>query len=142
MPARKGYEDEFEGRGDSRGLQAAGRLSGRPEADQEKSGERRPMAPDELSVLTVCGVGMGSSLILRMTAEKVFAQLGLKAHVLATDVSSAMSMHPDIVIGQSMHTSEFQGKAPIVISVDNFLSEEELRTKLLVALEGLGWLAA
>jgi PTS system ascorbate-specific IIB component len=97
---------------------------------------------DELSVVTVCGVGMGSSLIMRMTAEKVFAKLGLKAHVLATDVSSAMSMRPDIVIGQAMHTPEFEGKAPIVISVDNFVSEEEMRTKLLVALEGLGWLAA
>ena len=30
---------------------------------------------DELQVLTVCGVGMGSSLILRMTAEVVSAYL-------------------------------------------------------------------
>ena len=96
----------------------------------------------ELEVVTVCGVGMGSSLIMRMTAEKVFEELGIEAHVLATDVSSALGMHPDIVIGQSMHTSEFAGKAPIVIAVDNFVAKEEMRSKLIAALEGAGWLAA
>jgi PTS system ascorbate-specific IIB component len=97
---------------------------------------------DEFEVVTVCGVGMGSSLILRMTAEDVFDQLGLRAHVTATDVSSALGMPADIVIGQAMHTSEFEGRAPIVISVDNFVDPAELRTKLVAALESAGWLAA
>lgn len=97
---------------------------------------------DELQVVTVCGVGMGSSLIMRMTAEKVLEELGLHAHVQAMDVSSALGMHPDIVIGQSMHTPQFEGKAPIVIAIDNFIDKEELRTKLLIAMEGIGWLAA
>lgn len=97
---------------------------------------------DELSVLTVCGVGMGTSLILRMTAEKVFDKLGLRARVVATDVSSAIGMHPDIVIGQAMHTPEFEGRAPVVVSVDNFLSEDEMRDKLVPAMKGQGWLAA
>src|SRR5919106_5054420 len=89
----------------------------------------------ELEVVTVCGVGMGSSLILRMTAEKVFDELGLHGRFLATDVSSALGMHPDIVIGQAMHTSEFEGKAPIVISIDSFIDKEELKTKLVAAME-------
>jgi PTS system ascorbate-specific IIB component len=97
---------------------------------------------DDFEVVTVCGVGMGTSLILRMTAESVFEQLGLQAHVTATDVSSALGMHPDIVIGQAMHTSEFEGRAPIVVAVDNFVNKEEMRTKLLAALEKQGWLAA
>lgn len=96
---------------------------------------------EELDVVTVCGVGMGSSLILRMTAEKAFAELGLRARFLATDVSSALGMRPDVVIGQEMHTSEFEGKAPIVITVDNFLDAEEVKTKLAAAMERLGWAA-
>jgi ascorbate PTS system EIIB component len=60
--------------------------------------------PDPLQVLTVCGVGMGSSLMLRMTAEDVFKRLGVRAKVEATDVSSARSMSPDVIIGQGMHT--------------------------------------
>jgi PTS system ascorbate-specific IIB component len=97
---------------------------------------------EELEVVTVCGVGMGTSLILRMTAESVFQQLGLDAHVTATDVSSALGMHPDIVIGQAMHTPEFEGRAPIVVAVDNFIDKDEMRTKLVQALETQGWLVA
>jgi PTS system ascorbate-specific IIB component len=97
---------------------------------------------EELEVVTVCGVGMGTSLILRMTAESVFKDLGVRAHVTAMDVSSALGMHPDIVIGQSMHTSEFEGRAPIVVAVDNFIDKEEMRSKLAAALEEEGWLAA
>lgn len=97
---------------------------------------------DELEVLTVCGVGMGTSLILRMTAEEVFKQLGLRAHVTATDVSSAHGMKADIVIGQEMHTPELEGQFPIVVAVANFLSKDEMKAKLVAAMESAGWMAA
>jgi ascorbate PTS system EIIB component len=95
---------------------------------------------EELRVLTVCGVGMGSSLILRMTAEKVFDDLGLRARVEATDTSSARSMQADVIIGQAMHTAELEGVAPAVVSVDNFLDTESLRERLVSRLMELGWL--
>lgn len=94
---------------------------------------------DELQVLTVCGVGMGSSLILRMTAEEVFKQLGLHAHVTATDVSSARGMPADMLIAQEMHAMEFEGKVPIVISVTSFLDKDEMRDKIVAAMEAAGW---
>lgn len=96
---------------------------------------------EELQVLTVCGVGMGSSLILRMTAEEVLKELGLWARVTATDTSSARSMPADVILGQGMHTTEFLGQAPAVITVDNFLDREELKRKLADRFEELGWLA-
>jgi PTS system ascorbate-specific IIB component len=97
---------------------------------------------EELEVLTVCGVGMGTSLIMRMTAEDVFKQLGLRAHVLATDVSSARGMAADIVIGQAMHTEEFVGKVPVVVTIANFIDKTEMRDKILAGLEAAGWKAA
>ena len=97
---------------------------------------------DELEVLTVCGVGMGTSLILRMTAEEVFKQLGLRAHVTATDVSSARGMRADILIGQEMHTGDFIGHVPIVITVANFLDKDEMRNKIVHEMEAAGWMAA
>lgn len=95
---------------------------------------------DELRVLTVCGVGMGSSLILRMTAEEVFRDLGLRARVEATDTSSARSMPADIIIGQALHTAEFEDVAPAVIPVDNFLDTAALKQQLVARLTELGWL--
>ena len=95
---------------------------------------------EDLEVLTVCGVGMGTSLIMRMTAEEVFKDLGIRAHVLATDVSSARGMHADLLIGQAMHTSEFVGReGPVVVTVDNFIDKTEMRAKILAGLEAAGW---
>jgi PTS system ascorbate-specific IIB component len=95
---------------------------------------------DELEVLTVCGVGMGSCLILRMTAEEVFKQLDLRAHVTATDVLSARGMKADILIAQELHTPEFEGRVPIVIAVTNFIDKDEMRRKLIAAMEAAGWM--
>jgi len=97
---------------------------------------------DELEVLTVCGVGMGTSLILRMTAEEVFQQLDLRARVTATDVSSARGMRADILIAQEMHATEFEGRVPIVVAVKNFIDKDEMKTKLVAAMEAAGWMAA
>ena len=99
----------------------------------------RKGADEDLEVITVCGVGMGTSLIMRMTAEEVFKDLGLRAHVLATDVSSARGMPADMLIGQSMHTSEFvDGRVPVVVTVDNFIDKVEMREKILAGLSS-GW---
>jgi ascorbate PTS system EIIB component len=83
---------------------------------------------------------MGSSLMLRMTAEQVFRELGVKARVEATDLSSAKSMAADVVLGQDMHTAQFVGTAPIVVAVSNFMDTEGLKRKLEGPLREQGWL--
>ncbi|MDA0568070.1 PTS sugar transporter subunit IIB [Streptomonospora sp. S1-112] len=93
-----------------------------------------------LSVLTVCGVGMGSSLILKMTAEDALRDLGVEAAVQNTDISSARGMNADVIIGQGMHTGELAGIAPVVVSVDNFLDKSGLAEQLRGELSGQGWL--
>jgi ascorbate PTS system EIIB component len=97
--------------------------------------------PDPLQVLTVCGVGMGSSLMLRMTAEDVFKQLEIPAKVEATDVSSARSMEADVIIGQGMHTDAFEGRAPVVVGISNFMDKDALRQQLVDAFEEQGWMS-
>jgi ascorbate PTS system EIIB component len=95
---------------------------------------------EPLRVLTVCGVGMGSSLMLRMTAEKALAELGVKARVEATDVSSARGMSVDVILGQGMHTEEFVGAAPVVVTISNFMDSDALKADLEGPLRQHGWL--
>ncbi len=99
------------------------------------------MTRDPLRVLTVCGVGMGSSLMLRMTAEEALKDLGVAAKVEATDVSSARSMNADVIIGQGLHTGEFEGVAPVVVTVTNFMDKNALREQLAERLQEVGWLS-
>ncbi|MFP3913493.1 MAG: PTS sugar transporter subunit IIB [Actinomycetota bacterium] len=95
---------------------------------------------EPLEVVAVCGVGMGSSLILRMTAEQAFEFLGVRAKVQATDVSSAKGMRPDVILGQGMHTTEFEAAAPVVVTISNFTDVGDLAEKLEGPLRREGWL--
>ncbi|MFW5933723.1 MAG: PTS sugar transporter subunit IIB [Actinomycetota bacterium] len=96
--------------------------------------------PEPMKVLTVCGVGMGSSLMLRMTVEEVLKRMGVAAKVEATDVSSARGMEADVIIGQGMHTEEFEGRAPVVVAITNFMDKDGLEQQLTEAFKAQGWL--
>lgn len=96
--------------------------------------------PEPLKILAVCGVGMGSSLMLRMSVEDVLKDLGVSAKVEATDVSSARGMQADVIIGQGMHTEEFEGRAPVVVAITNFMDKDAMRAQLTEAFQAQGWM--
>lgn len=96
--------------------------------------------PTQLKVLAVCGLGMGTSLILRMTVETVLARLGIDAVVENTDMSTARSTKADVIIGQRMHVIELEGLAPVAVTIDDFIDDVALETRLRAGLEGQGWL--
>ena len=93
-----------------------------------------------LKVLAVCGLGMGTSLILRMTAETVFSRLGIDAEVQNTDISTARGTDADVIIGQGMHVIELEGLARVVVTIDDFIDDVALEERLRPALEQAGWL--
>lgn len=96
--------------------------------------------PEPLKILTVCGVGMGSSLMLRMSVEEVLKRIGVAAKVEATDVSSARGMKADVIVGQGLHTEEFEGRAPVVVGISNFMDKEGLEKRLTEAFRSEGWM--
>jgi ascorbate PTS system EIIB component len=96
--------------------------------------------PEPLKVLTVCGVGMGSSLMLRMTVEEVLKRMGIAAKVEATDVSSARSMQADVIVGQGMHTEAFEGRAPVVVGIANFMDKDGMQRQLTEQFTAQGWM--
>jgi PTS system ascorbate-specific IIB component len=95
---------------------------------------------EPLRVLTVCGVGMGSSLILKMTAEKALAELGVPARVEHGDLGSARGAGADVILAQGLHASELTGAAPVVVPVSNFLDVAGLKETLAGRLRERGWL--
>lgn len=50
-----------------------------------------------MKILAVCGFGVGSSMILRMSLEKVFKQMGIDAEVENTDINDARGTRCDAI---------------------------------------------
>ena len=51
-----------------------------------------------IKIVTACGAGMGSSLVLRMWTEDVIKLMGIDAKVEAMDASGAKSARCDLVL--------------------------------------------
>ena len=94
----------------------------------------------KLKILMVCGAGLGSSFACQMTVEDVLAKLGVDANLDHCDISSAVSMHPDIILTASNFKTQFE-KFDIdpavtdVIFLKNIVSKKEIEENLVPILK-------
>lgn len=89
-----------------------------------------------MKIVALCGVGVGTSAILKVNAERVLERLGIEADVTATDVASVATVAADAQV--ILTSSELVGaigktNADIVV-IDNFFDVDELTAKLEAAL--------
>jgi PTS system ascorbate-specific IIB component len=90
-----------------------------------------------VKILAVCGMGLGSGLILRMTAEKALKQLGLEADLEVADIGTARAVasSADLILTSQELAEQLGQVKPRVVTVTNFIDVEEMTTKLRAAIE-------
>ncbi|MGN6741889.1 MAG: PTS sugar transporter subunit IIB [Amnibacterium sp.] len=89
-----------------------------------------------VKILTICGAGVGTSEILRVSANRVLARLGVDAEVIATDVEHVQELAEDaqVILATPEHVKHVGRTYAQVIVVQNILDQEELTEKLRDAL--------
>ena len=90
-----------------------------------------------MKIVAVCGMGIGTSVLLKMNAEKVLAKLGIDADVEAADmgVARGAAQTAEIVL-TSQELAEELGDVPAdVIIIDNFFDLDEITEKLTAAVQ-------
>jgi len=85
-----------------------------------------------MRVLAVCGMGLGSSLILKMNIEKVMEEEGIKGSVEVKDLSSIQGERADFIFASEEIASKIDHMAE-VISVKNMTDKNEIKEKVLEA---------
>lgn len=85
-----------------------------------------------MKIIAVCGMGMGSALLIRMNIEKVAKKLGLDATVSTVDIGTARGagMDADIIIASSHLVDRLGEVKAKIVALKNIMSEEELTEKL------------
>ena len=63
-----------------------------------------------ISVLTVCGNGIGSSLMLKMKIEEICAENGIDAQVESIDFNAAQGRKADLIVTVKELAEQFEGK--------------------------------
>lgn len=90
-----------------------------------------------MKIIAVCGMGIGTSILLKMNIDKALTRLGVDADVEAADISSARgsASSADLVMTSSELADQLgQLDVPIVI-VDNFTDTSEIESKLIEELD-------
>jgi len=93
-----------------------------------------------LKVVTVCGVGQGSSLIMKMFVDDVLKELGVPARVEPTEIITAKAAGADMIVCSILHEPELRGSAKIVVGLKSLVDKKEMREKIAKALLEAGWL--
>lgn len=89
-----------------------------------------------VTILTICGAGVGTSEILRVSASRALARLGIEASVVATDVQHVQERAEDaqVILATPEHVKHIGRTYAQVIVIQNILDQEELTAKLADAL--------
>ena len=82
-----------------------------------------------MKIVCVCGMGMGTSLIMKMTIDNAARELGLDAEVELWDVGTVGSKDVDLIVASqdfADNLSEYKN----VIFLKNIMNKAEVKEKL------------
>ncbi len=83
-----------------------------------------------MKILAVCGMGFGSSMVLRMTIEAVLKEMGIQATVRTSDIGMAKSEVADIIVTSTEFASLLTNKGVPIIEIKNYVDKTEMKQKL------------
>lgn len=97
----------------------------------------------KLTILFVCGAGLGSSFAAQMSTEDVLTVLGVEAKLDHTDISSAVSMKADLIITAENFRSQFEKyaideKKTTIMYLKNIVSKAEIEEKITPIFKEMG----
>jgi PTS system ascorbate-specific IIB component len=89
-----------------------------------------------VKIVAICGIGIGTSAILKVNAERALDRLGIEADVTASDVASVAAVASDaqVILTSSELVGAIGKTNADVIVIDNYFDLDEISAKLEAAL--------
>jgi PTS system ascorbate-specific IIB component len=88
-----------------------------------------------MNIITVCGMGFGTSLMLKMTIDDILNAEGIKAQVDAWDMGSVKGMKADLFFASEDMKSNLKDIEGEIIFIKNLTDIKEVKEKLLNAIK-------
>ncbi len=80
-------------------------------------------------VITVCGLGVGSSLILKMTVDTAMSQLGVDCVIEHWDMGTIKGQKCDMIVTTESFRENFAGQDNVVF-VNNIMDVNEVKENI------------
>lgn len=88
-----------------------------------------------MRIVTVCGMGFGTSLMLLMDVQAIAKKHGYDVDGEAVDLGSAKGKSCDFMVASSEIASELSDESVEVVSINNLLDKEEIEQKVMPVIE-------
>ena len=88
-----------------------------------------------MKILAVCGMGFGSSMVLRMTIEAVLKAEKIKANVVVSDIGTAKAETADVIVTSAEFAKLLANRKIPIVVVKNYVDKKEMKEKLLPVLQ-------
>lgn len=88
-----------------------------------------------MRIVTVCGMGFGTSLMLLMDVQAIAKKHGYDVDGEAVDLGSAKGKTCDFMVTSSEIASELSSESVEVVSINNLLDKEEIEQKVMPVIE-------
>lgn len=85
-----------------------------------------------MKIITVCGNGIGSSLMLAMKIQEICDEQGIKADVESCDLSAAVGKKCDLFITVKELASNFDSKKTLIVR--SYINKKKITEDILDAL--------
>ncbi|BEU88104.1 PTS sugar transporter subunit IIB [Selenomonas sp. TAMA-11512] len=86
-----------------------------------------------INIITVCGNGIGSSLMLKMKIEEICEESGIAARVESLDFNAAQGASADLIITVKELAYQFEGKNVGVVR--SYINKKKIKEDVLELLQ-------
>ena len=86
-----------------------------------------------LKIITVCGNGIVSSLMLKMKIEEICAENNIQADVESIDFNAAQGKQADLIVTVKELASEFEGREVAVVR--SYINKKKIADDILEVLK-------
>lgn len=88
-----------------------------------------------MRIATLCGMGFGTSMMLKLFIEDILKAEGLKAEVIPWDLGSFKGQQVDIVVAPTDMQMHLKGANSKVVLIRNLVDKAEIKEKILSAIQ-------
>lgn len=83
-----------------------------------------------IKVYAVCGMGLGTSAILKSRLRSALDATGVDYSLDVTDASAAAGLHADVIFTSAELAEGLKKSAEKVVVINNFVDREEIKKKV------------
>jgi PTS system ascorbate-specific IIB component len=87
-----------------------------------------------MRIATLCGMGFGTSMMLKLFIDDILKAEGLKAETVPWDLGTFKGQQADIVVAPTDMEMHLRSTKSKVVLIRNLVDKKEIREKILAAI--------